>query len=123
MKSKDDVLLEQAYSKIIKEFYDREDDHNRDDDSDIFYQEDTVMFDDPNELPYSYEVNYEKKTEHGFYDDSVVGVVINWAKAYKKVSEETEFLFDITNETDPTLSDIQDWVYNWAIGDSKLNTL
>ena len=78
---------------------------------------------DPNGLPYSYEVSYEKKMESGFYDDSVLCVEINWAKSYKKDSDETEFVFDVTNETNPTLSDIQDWVYNWAIGDLKLDTL
>lgn len=120
MRTKDDILLEQAYSKILKEDYDN---HNRDDNSKVFHIDDTVMFDDPFGSPYSYEVSYEKKMESGFYDDSVLGVEINWAKAYKKDSDETEFLFDITNETKPNLSNIQDWVYNWAIGDLKLETL
>lgn len=123
MRNKDQILIEQAYSKILNEIYDREDDHNRDDGSDTFYKEDTIIFNDPNELPYCYEVSYEKKMESGFYDDSVIGVEINWAKAYKKDSEETEFLFDITKETDPSISDIQDWVYNYEIGDTKLDIL
>jgi hypothetical protein len=74
-------------------------------------------------LPYSYDVSYEKKMERGFYDDSVVGVEINSAKAYKKDSDEVEFLFDVTDETEPNLSDIQDWVYNYEIGDTKLDIL
>jgi hypothetical protein len=124
VKKKDGSWAIKPYtSSPVKDSYDEEDDHNRDDDSDTFYREDTVMFNDPHKLPYCYEVSYEKKMESGFYDDSVVGVEINWAKAYKKDSEETEFLFDITNETNPTLSDIQDWVYNWAIGDSELDIL
>jgi len=44
-------------------------------------------------------------------------------KAYSKILKEELFVFDVTNETNPTLSDIQDWVYNWAIGDLKLDTL
>ena len=87
------ILLEQAYSKVLKEDHD-EDDHNRDDDSNIFHSEDTLIFNDPMNLPYSYDVSYEKKMERGFYDDSVVGVEINSAKAYKKDSDEVEFLFD-----------------------------
>jgi len=122
MKNKDDILLEQAYSKVLKEYHD-EDDHNRDDDSNIFHSEDTLIFNDPMNLPYSYDVSYTKKMERGFYDDSVVGVEIDSAKAYKKDSEEVEFLFDITNETKPNLSDIQDWVYNYEIGDTKLDIL
>ena len=122
MKNKDDILLEQAYSKVLKEDHD-EDDHNRDDDSNIFHSEDTLIFNDPMNLPYSYDVSYEKKMERGFYDDSVVGVEINSAKAYKKDSEEVEFLFDVTDETEPNLSDIQDWVYNYEIGDTKLDIL
>jgi hypothetical protein len=122
MKNKDDILLEQAYSKVLKEDHD-EDDHNRDDDSNIFHSEDTLIFNDPMNLPYSYDVSYEKKMERGFYDDSVVGVEINSAKAYKKDSDEVEFLFDVTDETEPNLSDIQDWVYNYEIGDTKLDIL
>lgn len=122
MKNKDDILLEQAYSKVLKEDHD-EDDHNRDDGSNIFHSEDTLIFNDPMNLPYSYDVSYEKKMERGFYDDSVVGVEINSAKAYKKDSDEVEFLFDVTDETEPNLSDIQDWVYNYEIGDTKLDIL
>ena len=90
-----------------------------------FYQESTIMFEDPFGKPYSYSVDYEKKMESGFYDDNVVGVTINSAKAYKlEVDDDSDgFLFDITNETDPSLSDIQDWVYNHEIGDSRLNLL
>jgi hypothetical protein len=120
MRKKDDILLEQAYSKILKEEFD---DHNRDDDSKVFHVDDTVIFNDPTGLPYSYEVSYEKKMKSGFYDDSVLSVEINSAKAYKKDSDDVEFLFDVTNESNPNFSDIQDWVYNWAIGDSKLDTL
>jgi hypothetical protein len=120
MRKKDDILLEQAYNLVINPIQESHDDDN---DGNIFHIDDTVMFDDPTGLPYSYEVSYEKKMESGFYDDSVVGVEINSAKAYKKDSDEVEFLFDITNETKPNFSDIQDWVYNWAIGDLKLDIL
>lgn len=104
-------MLEQAYSKVLKE-----DNHEN-----IFHKEETIMFEDPKGLPYVYEVSYEKKMEHGFYNDSVVGVNINWAKAYKENSDEV--LFDITDTTEPNVSDIQDWVYNFEIGDTKLNIL
>jgi hypothetical protein len=122
MKSKDDILLERAYSKVLKESYD-EDDHMRDDDSNIFHRKDEIIFNDPHNLPYSYAVSYEKKMESGFTDDSVLGVEINWAKAFKKDSEDVEFVFDVTNETNPSLSDIEDWVYNYEIGDTKLDIL
>ena len=65
----------------------------------------------------------KKEMESGFYNDSVLGVEINWAKAFKKDSDDVEFVFDVTNETDPSLSDIEDWVYNYEIGDTKLDIL
>lgn len=122
MKSNDDILLEQAYSKVLKESYD-EDDHRRDDDSNIFHRNEEIIFNDPHNLPYSYAVSYEKKMESGFYNDSVLGIEVNWAKAFKKDSDDVEFLFDVTNETEPSLSDIEDWVYNYEIGDTKLDIL
>lgn len=120
MKTKDQTLLEQAYLKVINEYH-GDDDHDRDDGGKTFHETDNIIFEDPQGKPYVYEVSYEKKKEQGFYDDSVLGVEIISAKAYKKDSN--EFLFDITNETETTLADIQDWVYNWSIGDSKLNLL
>ena len=54
MKSIDEILLEQAYSKVLKESYD-EDDHMRDDDSNIFHRKDEIIFNIPR-----YEVFCEK---------------------------------------------------------------
>ena len=64
----------------------------RDDDSNIFHRKDEIIFNDPHNLPYSYAVSYEKKMESGFSDDSVLAVEINWAKAFKKDSEDVEHL-------------------------------
>jgi hypothetical protein len=114
MKSKDDILLEQAYSKILKEYVDERDDGP-------FYKDDSISFEDPFGKPFIYYVEYEKKMESGFYDDSVIGVTINSAKVFKNDGDEIGM--DITNETNPSLSDIQDWVYNHEIGDSRLNLL
>jgi hypothetical protein len=114
MKSKDQILLEEAYSKILKEYVDERDDGP-------FYRDDTIVFEDPFGKPYVYEVSYEKKMESGFYDDNVLNVNIHSAKVYKNDSDEV--IMNITNETKPSLSDIQDWVYNHEIGDSRLNLL
>jgi hypothetical protein len=114
MRQKDDILLEQAYSKILKEYVDERDDGP-------FYKDDSINFEDPFGKPFIYYVEYEKKMESGFYDDSVVGVNINSAKVFKNDGDEIGM--DITNETNPSLSDIQDWVYNHEIGDSRLNLL
>jgi hypothetical protein len=119
MKSKDQILLEQAYSNILNEYHE--------DDDRTFHHESEIAFNDPFDKPYSYYVNYTTKLESGFYNDEVIGVEIDSAKVYEKDvpddADEAKFLFDVTNETDPSLSDIHDWVYNYEIGDSKLDVI
>lgn len=125
MRNKDSQMLEEAYKKIVKKKMVKE--YSEDDDR-TFYSKEQIMFNDPFDKPYSYVVDYEVKKEAGYIgDDTIQGVTILDAKAYDKEvpegAEEAKFLFDVTNETDPDLSTIQDWVYNHVIGDSPLDVL
>lgn len=119
MKNKDQIMLEQLYSKVLNE--------EQEDDNGIFHQESEIAFNDPFDKPYSYYVNYTTKLNYGFYSDEVLGVEIDSAKVYEKEvpddADEAKFLFDVTNETKPSLSDINDWVYNYEIGNAELDII
>lgn len=125
MRNKDSQMLEEAYKKIVKKKMVKE---YTDDDERSYARDEVIMFNDPFDKPYSYEVSYEVRGQAGVWgDDSIDELSINWAKAYEKDvpegAEEARFLFDVTKETDPNLGTIQDWVYNHVIGDSPLDVL